>query len=131
MQKEDYFKAYFKSNKKSPKKFWFVIKTLIYTKTSKNVSQKLILNIDNKIISDDHIIANGFNSFFTSIAGELLKKIPKVKKTFDAFLTKSNAKTFFLSLTTPEEVLNELKTSNLNKGIGPSSWKITQKDSKG
>ena len=131
MQKEDYFKAYFKSNKKNPKKFWFVIKTLIYTKTSKNVSQKLILNIDNKIISDDHIIANGFNSFFTSIAGELLKKIPKVKKTFDAFLTKSNAKTFFLSLTTPEEVLNELKTSKLNKGIGPSSWKITQKDSKG
>ena len=91
---------------------WFGIKTLIYTKTFKNVSQKLTLNIDNKTISDDHIIANHFNSFFTSIAGKLLKKIPKAKKTFDSFLTKSNAKTFFLSPTTPEEVLNELKTFN-------------------
>ena len=96
------------------------LKTLIYTKTSKNVSQKLTLNVDNKTISDDHIIANHFNSFFTSIAGELLK-IPKAKKSFDSFLTKSNAKTFFLSPVTPEEVLNELKTFNLNKVSGPNS----------
>ena len=86
-----------------------------HTKTSNNISQKLTLNIDNKTISDDHIIANHFNSFFTSIAGKLLKKIPKAKKISDSFLTKSNAKTFFLSPTTPEEVLNELKTFNLNK----------------
>ena len=103
--KEDYFKAYFETNKKDQKKIWFGTEPLIYTKTSKNVSQKLTLNIDNKTISDDHIIANHFNSFFTSIAGKLLKKIPKAKKTFDSILTKSNAKTFFLSPTTPEEVL--------------------------
>ena len=100
--------------KNKPIKIWFRIKTLIYSKTSKNVAQKLGLNIDNKTISNDHIIVNHFNSFFTSIAGKLLKKIPKAKKTFDSFLTKSNAKTFFLSPTTPEEVLNELKTFNLN-----------------
>ena len=91
------------------------IKTLIYTKTSKTVSQKFTLNIDNKTILIDHIIANHFNRFFTSIAGKLLKKVPKAKKTFDSFLTKSNAKTFFLSPTTPEEVLNKLKTFNLKK----------------
>ena len=55
------------------------VKTLIYTKTYKNVSQKLTLNIDNKTISDDHIIANYFNSFFTSIAGELLKRFQRLK----------------------------------------------------
>ena len=115
-----YFKAYFETNKKDSKKIWFGIKTLIYTKTRKSVSQKLTLNIDNKTISDDHIIANHFNSFFTSIAGKLLKKIPKAKKISDSFLTKSNAKTFFLSPTTPEEVLNELKTFNLNKASGPN-----------
>ena len=36
-------------------------------------------------------------------------------------MTKSNTKTFFLSPTTPEEVLNELKTFNLNKTSGPNS----------
>ena len=93
----------------------------MYTKTSKNVSQKFTLNIDNKTISDDHIIANYFNSLLTSIAGKLLKKIPKTKKASDSFLTKSNAKTLFLSPTTPEEVLNELKTFKLNKANGPNS----------
>ena len=82
---------------------------------------KNLLNIDNKTISDDHIVANHFNSFFTSIAGKLLKKIPKAKMTFDSFLIKTNAKTFFLSPTTPEEVLNELRTFNLNKASGPNS----------
>ena len=65
--------------------------------------------------------ANHFNSFFTLIAGKLLKKISKAKKTFDSFLTKSYAKTFFLSPTTPEEVLNELKTFNIDKANGPNS----------
>ena len=62
--KEDYSKACFETNKKDLKKVWFNMKTLIYTKTSENVSQKLTLNIDNKAISYDHIITNHFNSFF-------------------------------------------------------------------
>ena len=41
LRKEDYFIAYFETNKKDFKKIWFGIRTLIYTKTSKNVSQKL------------------------------------------------------------------------------------------
>ena len=64
------------------------------------MSQKLTLSIDNITISDEHIIANHFNKCFTSIAGKLLKKIWKSKKTFDSFLKKrktSNTKTFFLS----------------------------------
>ena len=72
-------------------------------------------------MSDDHNIASNFKSFFTSIAGKLLKKIPKAKRTFHSFLTKSNSNTFFLSPTTPDEVLNELKTFNLNKPNGPNN----------
>ena len=71
---------------------WYGIKTHIYTNTSKNESQKLTLNIVSKTISDDCIIANHFNDFFTSIAGKLLKKIPKAKKTFDSFLKKKQHK---------------------------------------
>ena len=36
-------------------------------------------------------------------------------------MTKSNTKTFFLSPNAPEEVLNVLKTFNLNKASGPNS----------
>ena len=70
---------------------------------------------------DDHIIANHFNSFFTSVAGKILKNIPKAKKTFNSFLTKSNTKTLFLSSTTLAKVASILKTFNLNKAIGPNS----------
>ena len=81
--KEDYFKAFFETNKKDSN--WFGMTTLIYTKTSKSVSQKLTLNIDNKTRSDDHIIANQFNSFFISIAGKLLKKFLRVKRPLISF----------------------------------------------
>ena len=87
--KENYFKVYFETNKNDSKKIWYDVKTLIYIKTSKNVSQKLNLNIDNETISDDHIIASHFSSFSISIAGKLLRKIPKAKKTFTPFWQKA------------------------------------------
>ena len=70
---------------------------------------------------DDYIIANHFNSFFTSRAGKILKNVPKAKKTFNSFLTKSNTKILFLSSTTLAKVASILKTFNLNKAIGPNS----------
>ena len=75
--KKDSFIGYFEANKRDSKKIWYGIKTLNYTKASKNVSQKLTLNIENKTISDDHIIANHFNNFFPSTAAKLLKKDSK------------------------------------------------------
>ena len=79
--------------KKIKKKSGLLLK-LSYTETCKNVSQKPTLNIDNKTV-DHHIISNHFKSFFTSITGKLVKKIPKAKKTSDSFFTESKAKTFF------------------------------------
>ena len=70
------------------------------------------MNRDNKTTSDDFIIANRFNSFFTAVAGKLRKNIPKAKK---------NTKTFFLYPTTAEEIEDVIKIFNLNKAIGPNS----------
>ena len=61
------------------------------------------MNIDNKTSSDDFIIANHFNSFFTSIAGKLLKEISKAKKTFSP------------------SVADVIKTFNSNKATGRNS----------
>ena len=63
--KENYFKTYFETNKKDLKRIWYGIKTLINTKISKTGSHHITLNKDNKIASDDFIIANHFNSLFT------------------------------------------------------------------
>ena len=103
--KENYLKAYFETNKKDLKRIWYGIKI------SKTRSHRITLNIDNKTISDDFIIVNHFNSFFTSVAGKLLKIFFKAKKTFSSFLTKkTRMKTFFLSPTTAEEIEDVIKT---------------------
>ena len=65
------------------------------TKIPKTGSHHITWNIDKKTTSDNFIIANHFNSFFTSIAGKLLKKIPKAKKSFSFFLTKKIQKHSF------------------------------------
>ena len=122
-------KTFTETNKRL-KTIWNCIKTLISTKSSKKGSHQLMLNIDNKTTSDDYIIANHFNSFFTPVAGNILKKIPKAKMTFNSFLTKTNTKTF-LSPTTPGQVPGILKTFNLNKAVGSNSLPIkTLKDLK-
>ena len=72
--KENYFKTYFETNKKDSKRIWYVIKTLINAKIPKTGSHHITLN------SDDFIIANHFNSFFTSIAGKLLKKFLRLRR---------------------------------------------------
>ena len=94
--KESHFKTHIETNKKDSKRIWYGIKTLINTKISKTGSHHITLNIDKKTTSDDFIVANHFNSFFTPIAGKLLKKIPKAKKSFSSFLTKKYKHSFYL-----------------------------------
>ena len=72
--KENYWKTYIQTNKKDWRRIWYGIKTLLNTNISKTGSHHITLNVDNKTTSDNFIIANHFNSFFTSKAGKLLKK---------------------------------------------------------
>ena len=87
--KENYFKRFWNQKRINPKNIWYGIKILTSTKISKKGSQRLTLNINNKTILDEHIVANHFNSFFTSIAGKLLKKTSETRETSNSFLTKS------------------------------------------
>ena len=50
--KEDYYKSYFKNNKKKSKEIWSGISNLITIKNSK-ISQQIPLNINNQTITDD------------------------------------------------------------------------------
>ena len=65
--------------------------------TNKKSIQNINLNIDNETITDDKVIPNHFNKFFSSIAGKLVRKIPYTTKTFDSYLNKQSEKYFFLS----------------------------------
>lgn len=47
LQKEDYFKTFFKTNELDSNRIWCRIKTLMNTEISKNVSHHITLNTDN------------------------------------------------------------------------------------
>ena len=64
----------------------------------------IISNIDNETITDGEIISNHFNKFFSSVAGNVVKKIPNTTKTFDSSLNNEDEKPAFLSPISPEDV---------------------------
>ena len=81
--KEEYYKSFFQDNEKIKKSMGrYTINCVINKKTIQNI----ILNVYNETITDNNVISNHFNKFFSSIAGKLVKKIPNTTKTFDSYL---------------------------------------------
>ena len=84
-------------------KVWTGISSILSV-TCKSSIQSISLNIDNETITNDEIISNHFNKFFSSVAGNLAKKIPNTTKTFDSSLNNEDEKPAFLSPISPEDV---------------------------
>ena len=104
--KEDYYKDYYETNKKEAKKIWNDLKNLTSIKKSDKTSIQIMMNISKETKTDNKIIANHFNEFFTSVAGKLIEEIPAPKSTFQSYLTKTNKNYFLLFL----PLLKKLKT---------------------
>ena len=120
ISKEKYYKSLFEDNKKDSNKVWEGIRSVINVKNEKS-SNNISLNIDNETITDDLTISNHFNNFFTSVAKNLVNKIPKTPKSFHSYLKNSNKKSFFLSPTKKKDVEDILSTLKRNKKAGPFS----------
>ena len=63
--------------------------------TNKKSIQKINLNIGNETITDDQVISDHFDKFFSSIAVKLVRKIPNTTETLDSYLNKQSEKSFF------------------------------------
>ena len=84
-------------------KLWTGIRSILSAKNKGSI-QSIISNIDNETITDGEIISNHFNKFFSSVAGNVVKKIPNTTKTFDSSLNNEDEKPVFLSPISPEDV---------------------------
>ena len=85
--KRIYYEQRFNKYKNDPKNTWKVIKELI----NRNVAKKqkpCRFKVDDKILTEEHEIANAFNTYFTNIIGPSLASNIKTDrdKTFDYFL---------------------------------------------
>ena len=109
--------------KKTLKKIWDDIRTILNTKKQKSFKQ-ITLSINKIIVTNELEITDHFNSFFTSIANNLVDKIPPTQKSFSSYLFKTNENSFFLAPTTTEEIEDIIKNFKLNKAFGPNSIPI-------
>ena len=68
-----YYKKYFSDNKENLRKVWIGIKEIINVK-SKSFDQPTTIQAGNTVVTDPKDVANEFNSYFTSIADDILGK---------------------------------------------------------
>ena len=81
--KANYYKQYFLNNINNSKNIWKGIKEIIHNK--KSSQSNISLNINNCLESNPEIVANHFNTFFTSIANEIRSDILPSNKNFKSF----------------------------------------------
>ena len=79
------------------------------------------LLIGETITTNAKLIANHFNTFFTSVAANLNEKIVKAKELFSDYLEQTTDKTIFLSPTTPADTESLINCIKPNKAIGPNN----------
>ena len=118
--KNKYHQSVLNENIGNPEKFWKTIKQLYPCKNSAENVSTTSFNIDNKVTTDKSAIANGFNTFFVTIAAKLKKQSIMLKNFVCAYqpIRKENAKTFKFKLATTDDVYKELRTLKPKKATG-------------
>ena len=80
LSKKLYYKDFFQKHANNIKKTWKQINHILHrNKTNQQATQ---LMIDGTLTSDKKKIANAFNKYFTNVASDLSKKIPKTNNSF-------------------------------------------------
>ena len=118
--KATYFSGYFRQNSSNIRKIWQGIKEIISLKSCQN-SKPISLRINDSITSDPNLVANSFNSFFSSIADNIRSKIPNCDKHYTSFLNQPNLNSIFLSPVTSEQVAQLISSMPVSKSSGPNS----------
>jgi len=80
--KQDYFKDTLESNKNDPKSLSDNLKSLGLPSTKGQSSTSIGLNINGEVCFDKLKVAEKFNSFYTSVAADLVAKLPKCLNKF-------------------------------------------------
>ena len=126
--KKKYYTSYFDRFEKNSKKVWAGINSIIHKSTKNNIDD-IFINENGNVITDQKVVSNSFNRFYTSIADKLVEKLGNPNNKFQDYLKNPNKHSIFLNEIEPDEVYNILLNLNPNKaadfyGISPKFLKI-------
>ena len=100
--KQNYYSSKFRQYYKDTKKTWTLLRHIIGK--SNDVTSVGSFDINGVHVSDNQIIANSFNTFFSSIGDSVANSIPYVNKNFKSYLSGKVNRSFFMGPTDPEEI---------------------------
>ena len=118
--KKTYYLDYFTEHNNNIKKTWDGIRQLVSINKRKSVSIKF-LNENNSNITDNKIMANTFNDFFSNIGNSIEQKIPKSQRCFSSYLNTPINNNFNLQPCNEIEIRNIISRLGSNKASGPNS----------
>ena len=87
-------------------------------------SNKYSILIDKALTTNEKDIANHFNTFFTSIAQKLVKKIPPTHNSFKSSMKNQNGRSFFIGPVIIKETEDIISSLQENKASGSNSLPI-------
>ena len=123
MKKQNYIKSKLEENKYNLRETWRIINNLLGRKTQQQTNP---MSINGTLVTDDVIVANHFNDYFSSVADNLVKTIPTSSSFFYNYLNKSVGNSIFLKPTTPKEIKDVISTlkPKLSSGVDNIPMKI-------
>ena len=118
--KKDYYAKYFEDNSHDLRKTWRGIKGIIRMGEN-DKSNNISLMIENELVNDPTEVANEFNNYYANIAKKIQQSIYTQGQDFHKYLGSRSDKTFFISPTDKDEILDMINYINMNKASGPNS----------
>ena len=117
ISKKRYFAMKIECAKSDLKRTWNILNDLIRkSKTKSNYPESFIFN--DIVTTDQKIISNNFNKYFTNIGINLAKSIPEASKNFSYYLNGSYIQSFVMYEPNEDEVAKLISEINPNKSCG-------------
>jgi Reverse transcriptase (RNA-dependent DNA polymerase) len=101
---QNYYASEFGKRNCDLKHTWKVIRSILNTSDKSTKIDELCIN--GVEVSDAEIMAENFNSYFSTIAHTLSNKIPQSQQTFQSYMAPSLPDSFALLPTTPSEIVS-------------------------
>ncbi|MCH2405870.1 MAG: reverse transcriptase family protein, partial [Nitrosopumilus sp.] len=120
LSKKDHYQRLFSDNSDNLRNTWRGIKSII-SLNSTDKRQPTSILINDVISSDPTEIANGFNNYFSNIAGKLQKSLHVQDQDFNSYLQERSDHSFFIQPTDKFEIFNIINSNIGNKSCGPNS----------
>ena len=118
--KKKHYTKFFEENSNNLRRTWRGIKSIISISDS-DKSNNISLMIENQLVNDPTQVANEFNNFYSSIAKKIQESIHTQGQDFNKYMKINSNKSFFISPTDKNEVLDMINTFDMKKASGPNS----------